>query len=110
VSNLYSTGEYLDRIIEKISDYAFEQSIKRFEQELQRTVQALGQRLTTVTRPNPDSSASSAEQEHEQVVIGPIKLDMPPPWKALLDEITLKYEPIYHSNITAKLKKIAGRH
>jgi|SRR3989344_5627237 len=43
ISNLYSTGEYLDKVIEKISDYNFAKNLKNFE----KGVMELQQRLQT---------------------------------------------------------------
>ena len=106
ISNLYSTGKYLDKIIEKISDYNFAKNIQGFEQsiiELQQKLQS---------QPQPPQSASvtgGTPQSDSQVktIPLPLNVNVKAPWKGLLDEITLKYEPIYHSTIADKLKTIA---
>ncbi len=95
ISNLYSTGEYLDLIITKVSDFSFDESVKNFQ---------------NIFKPNPPVSVPTPTQTPvvniaplQQVVITQIV----PPWKNLLDQITFKHEMIYHSTIVEKLKKIA---
>lgn len=100
ISNLYSTGEYLDALIKEISDYTFEKEI--------------GKEDIVVTK--PPATMLSQENQQQSVTVNPaihpntpqiklIKID--PPWKPRLDLITLKLESIYHSTICYKLKKIA---
>ena len=104
ISNLYSTGEYLDKVIEKISDYNFAKNLKNFE----KGVMELQQRLQT--QPQSSNSASvtgGAFQSNPQLQAVALPLKVKAPWKDLLDEITLKYEPIYHSTVADKLKIIA---
>jgi len=104
ISNLYSTGEYLDKIIEKISDYTFEKNIQGFEQgitELQQKLQTQLQSLQSA------SVTGGTPQSDSQIKAMPLPLNIRAPWKGLLDQITLKYEPIYHSTIANKLKTIA---
>lgn len=94
ISNLYSTGEYLDSIITKVSDSNFDESVKQYQ---------------SIINPNPTSTPAVTQTpvvniaQSQQVVITQIV----PPWKSLLDQITFKHEMIYHSTIIEKLKKIA---
>jgi len=93
ISNLYSTGEYLDLIITKVSDFSFDESVKSFQ---------------NIFKPNPISVPTPTQTSvvniaPQQVVITQIV----PPWKNLLDQITFKHEMTYHSTIVEKLKRIA---
>ncbi len=106
ISNLYSIGEYLDKIIEKISDYNFAKGIQGFEQgitELQQKLQ------TQFQSPQPASVTGGTPQSDSQIkaITLPLNINIRAPWKDLLDLVTLKYEPIYHSTIAEKLKTIA---
>ena len=88
ISTLYSTGEYLDLIINKISDKKFNDSVKQSEQIKQ---------VSLPLKINTD--------KNDGRVFLPIQLEAP--WKHLLDIVTYKHEPIYSSHIGRKLKKIA---
>ena len=113
ISNLYSTGEYLDSIITKVSDTKFETGIKVFEENIERISNLVSK--GTITANVPDISGGQLQSGQQplntkqintkQIIKLPITI--PAPWKNLLDDITFKYEPIYHSTITDKLKKIA---
>ena len=86
ISDLYSTGEYLDSLVKDVSKITFEhqiESVKKVQQQ--------------ILLP-PEGSDSPAE-----VVIP----QLPPIWKARLDIISKQLEPIYHSTILRKLKNIA---
>lgn len=106
ISTLYSTGEYLDTIIAKVSDHTFDEQIKSYESEIKQIVAGLQNPITN------QQSTSSGDQSGAQVIpkivqrAVPVKIQIPPPWKVLLDEISFNYEPIYHSSICEKLKKI----
>ncbi len=107
VSNLYSIGVYSDSIIEKVSDQNFEDGVKVFKEQIKQIASGLQNAM-----PNGQSTASGNQSSEPSNVIAnkiiPIKINIPPPWKMLLDEISYKYEPIYHSEICIKLKRIAG--
>lgn len=97
ISNLYSTGEYLDVLVKEISDYTFREEIKdqkplMFTMPIQ-NVQPQNQNL--------DLDVNQNTAKKLQFV------SMYPPWKPRLELITSKLEPIYHSTIALKLKKIA---
>ena len=106
ISTLYSTGEYLDTIIAKVSDHTFDEQVKSYESEIKQIVAGLQNPITS------QQSTSSGDQSGAQVIpkivqrAVPVKIQIPPPWKILLDEISFNYEPIYHSSICEKLKKI----
>ena len=85
ISDLYSTGEYLDNLIREISQITLEHEIERAK-ELSKQQLLL----------------QSSEPSKTILVPG-----LPPVWKARLDAVSLKLETIYHSTIVGKLKKIA---
>lgn len=96
ISNLYSTGEYLDTLIKEISDYTFKKEIDAPELpmvplSIPQNIQQNSQTVTPVMPGIPQA----------------IRIMMSPPWKPRLDLITFKLEPIYHSTIASKLKVIA---
>ena len=93
ISNLYSTGEYLDSIITKVSDFKFDDNINQFKNIFQQQLPIKPVEMTAGSN----------------VVNIPVPITIQAPWKGLLDGITLKYEPIYHSTIVDKLKKISIR-
>ena len=101
ISNLYSTGEYLDTLIKEISEYTFRKEIE-------------GQKAPIII-PMPSQDAQQQGQtvnpgavQNISQNLGFVNIKMDPPWKARLDLITSKSEPIYNSTIALKLKKIAG--
>ena len=106
ISNLYSTGEYLDSVIAKVSDHVFNDRVSSYKAELGHVFSQLQQNQETVTSltANPQS-APVAPQPIAKVV--PVTINIPPPWKNILDEISYKYEPIYNSDICLRLKDIA---
>lgn len=107
ISSLYSTGEYLDTIIAKVSDHNFDEQVNSYKNEINNIIAGLQNQTIS------QQSTSSGDQSGAQAIPGkaqravPVKIQIPPPWKILLDEISYNYEPIYHSSICEKLKKIA---
>lgn len=109
ISNLYSTGEYLDSIIKKISDHNFDKKIVDFEKEINELFKSMqNSQSTNQTNLLLNNQNDSQRLSQQNVLKVKLPLSLPAPWKDLLDEITLKYEPIYHSTIVEKLKKIAN--
>lgn len=91
ISDLYSTGEYLDNLVGQISQITLEHEIdgaKKVLKQIQSQQQLIMQ--------NPQS------QQIDIVIPGLL-----PVWKSRLDTISLKLEPIYHTSILDKLKKMA---
>jgi len=98
ISNLYSTGEYLDTLIKEISDYTFKKEIKTPQLPM----------ITPIVPQNIQQQSQTINPEVVQAIPQKIRfVTLDPPWKARLDLITFKLEPIYHSTIADKLKKIA---
>lgn len=116
ISNLYSTGEYLDSIIIKISDYNFDDNIKIHKEKIKQTLnvinsqeQFVNNQSTSNTIPDnkPNENIDILTNIKTKKMVVPIKLNIPAPWQILLDEVSYNLEPIYHSSICEKLKKIA---
>ncbi len=117
ISNLYSMGEYLDSIIGKISDAKFERSLKETDDEVEKLKKtsdspvnpAVSQLIIPSSNPNvpnkPPQSIIVTKQPN--ILKQPVLIGIQAPWKPLLDEITNKYEPIYHSTTVDRLKIIA---
>lgn len=80
ISDLYSTGEYLDSQISNVSKATMDAAIEL------------------------DKKIADVQANQRQIVI-PRPLN--PVWKPRLDQVSLKLDLIYHSSIVAKLKKIA---
>jgi len=98
ISNLYSTGEYLDTLIKEISDYTFKKEIKTPQLPM----------ITPIVPQNIQQQSQTINPEVVQAIPQKIRfVTLDPPWKARLELITFKLEPIYHSTIADKLKKIA---
>lgn len=93
ISNAYSTGEYLDSLIQKISDFKFDQSVGRV-QSGQNLSQSVQEQKNITGNPSPQSQF-------------PVVIQLFAPWQELLNEVTMNYEPIYHSAIGLKLRIIA---
>lgn len=104
VSDLYSTGEYLDSIISKVSDTKFETNLRTYYEHIGRVTGVLTKGSTAVT-PQLEPIPQPLEGQEPPFSV-PVSIEIPPPWKGLLDEITYKYEPIYHSEVCGKLKDI----
>lgn len=109
ISNLYSTGEYLDSIIAKVSDQVFEDQVNSYKAEINQVATQLqnNQNPTASITANPQSVVQASQQPVGIQKVVPVKINIPAPWKVLLDEISYKYEPIYNSDICLKLKNIA---
>lgn len=107
ISSLYSTGEYLDSIIAKISDHKFDENIKIHANQIKQIVDNLQNQVHNQqsTSAGAQSGAQTIKQQVQRVI--PIEIPIPAPWQMLLEEISGNYEPIYHSGICEKLKKIA---
>ena len=109
VSNLYSTGEYLDSIIVKISDTNFEDNVKVYKENIQRAIVVMNNNIqsdqSTATNEIPATEKITDSKPARDLI--PVKINIPAPWKILLDEVSYRYEPIYHSNICEKLRNIA---
>jgi hypothetical protein len=88
ISDLYSVGEYLDRLVSNISDVTFKHDIKAAEK-----IENVRQQALMQNQPMPTS-----------VFVPPLL----PVWKIRLESVSSKIDPIYHSTIVEKLRKIAG--
>lgn len=87
ITNLYSSGEYLDNLIQQISDITF-------TNEIQSVIQ----------------SAQDAAKEHEKEKDGNGKVKYIPiksPWKNRLDIVTEQIDLIENTPIFSKLAKLA---
>lgn len=108
ISNLYSTGEYLDSIITKVSDVKFEAGVKVLEENIERISSIVSKSVITANAPDiSGGQLQSGQQTLKTEKFATLPITLPAPWKMLFDDITYKYEPIYHSTIAEKLKKIA---
>ncbi len=111
ISTLYSTGEYLDLIISKISDYKFDRSVIQCGQQEDTMLSGIPNFGVNIPSPLTSQSGplSGAQPAVGQVIGLPIqvKISLPTPGKEILDEISVNYQPIYHSSICEKLKRIA---
>ncbi len=94
ISDLYSTGEYLDRLVEAISQITLEYEVNFVKEIITATIQQPPQQGTTYF---------GAPQGQQQIMVP----NLPAVWKPRLDTISLKIQPIYHSTIVGKLKEIA---
>lgn len=111
ISDLYSTGEYLDEIISKVSDYQFSKMTQDLENKLEQqkgilnslAKMSLGQEAQMSVPITTGGQVSSGQQ----FVPLQVQFQVDTPWSKLFDDIVGKYEPIYHSTIVEKLKKIA---
>lgn len=102
ISNLYSTGHYLDNLIEKISDVMFDFEKEEFSKKINQI-----KNLSPIKKVDTETTEKSETKNIQQDPIIPLNIQIPSPGKPMLDEISNKYEPIYHSSICEKLKKIA---
>ncbi len=100
ISTLYSTGKYLDAIIAKASDTNYRLQEENFTRQTQQIVSQLPLKEN-------NSFSNKTDKKIEPSSSGELSFALKSPWKDLLDAITFAYEPIYHSNIGRKLKKIA---
>jgi len=100
ISNLYSTGEYLDSLIQEISHITLNDEVEKDKKFLEIQLKHQNQKGTLLEGSTYPIAQIS---EHIEVNIPGIR----PVWKGRLDIISLKIEPIYNSTIVLKLKKIA---
>ncbi len=106
ISDLYSAGEYLDSVVDKVSNFSFDQGTKSLERlKKQFEDQAKPASLTQEAQINmPGQNIPPGIVGGQKVLVD---VQIKAPWKDLLDEISLNYEPIYNSSICQKLKDIA---
>lgn len=99
ISDLYSTGEYLDSLIKEISKITLDDDVEKdkklLEVQLKNQPQII---LDGSTYPIAQISQASS------IIIPAIR----PVWNERLKTISLRLEPIYNSTIALKLKRIAG--
>lgn len=132
ISDLYSTGEYLDKIIMMVSDVKFDERVKKtiVEQAKEQVNAQLEQHASKIQR---IVSSVPALQDNGSTTAVPIppstffSQNPPMPLKeefnfsvnvnleynsvttdALFREVVSKYEPIYHSKIVQKIERIAN--
>lgn len=99
ISDLYSTGEYLDSLIKEISKITLDDEVEIDKKLLE--IQLRNQQQITLEGSTYPIAQISQPQN---VVITGIR----PVWKSRLDSISFKLESIYNSTIALKLKRIAG--
>lgn len=109
ISTLYSTGEYLDRIIADISKYKLNKAVEDYEKTIDSIARSIEKGINN-TNQQSITGITDPSQNYGAVIGKPINLtpNVETPWDILFRGIISKYEPIYHSSITNKLKKIAG--
>ncbi len=100
ISDLYSTGEYLDDLIKKISNITLDDQIERDKKSLEIQLKYQSQQQIIIEGSTYPIAQISKPQQISLPGIGPV-------WKKRLDEISFKLESIYNSTIAWKLKKIA---
>jgi hypothetical protein len=110
ISNLYSTGEFLDAVISKIFEWRFDDASRAYYGEKPKKKMSIPiPPLPSITPLSPAGSQSGAQATSGQQVLEIEIPDGPPFWDPLLKEVVFKYEPIYHSTISEKLKKISEK-
>jgi hypothetical protein len=108
ISNLYSTGEYLDSVIAKIDDYKFKKGAKEQDKLHEQIQTFLNPPSFTDTRQTPVMPGLQISPTLLQSPLV-VKVEVPAFWQTLFDEISLNYEPIYNSNVCQRLKDITNR-
>jgi len=104
ISNLYSTGEYLDNQIQLISTITFNDSLEILKSQREAFLKKQLHRQEVNSSP-----ISPAEQSIMLEEVSKLSFQMMPPvWQARLEDISNKVELIYLTNIVLKLRKIAG--
>lgn len=101
ISDLYSTGEYLDSLIKEISQIRLNDEVEKERKRVEIFAKHQSQ-----YPPQLDGSVYPIAQVSSQL----INISFPtisPVWQPILDAISLRIEPIYNSEIVAKLKEIA---
>ncbi|PIU80466.1 MAG: hypothetical protein CO140_00800 [Candidatus Moranbacteria bacterium CG_4_9_14_3_um_filter_40_7] len=91
ISDLYSTGEYLDNLVREISQITLKDEVER------------GKELIKIQFQQQVLIQNQQQDQPTNIVVPGLM----PVWKGRLDKISLRLEPIYHSSIVDKLKKIA---
>jgi hypothetical protein len=104
VSNLYSTGEYLDAVIGEISNYKLQSGFGEYHNQVQQLVNP--EKAASEMKPIPSEKEPSEEIERP-LQLKNVVVQIKAPWEDMLIDITTKYEFIYNSPIAEKLKKIA---
>lgn len=99
ISDLYSTGEYLDNLIKEISKITLDDEIEREKKLLE--IQLRNQQQITLE--GSTYPIAQISQSPNVVIMG-----VGPVWKNRLNTISFRLEPIYNSTIALKLKRIAG--
>lgn len=95
ISNLYSTGEYLDRLVGDISKITLEYEVEIAKKE-----------IIKMTADNLILTGS--EQQNQPKINNLFIPSLPPVWKRRMDATSRNLEMIYNTRIVDKLKKIAG--
>ena len=120
ISTLYSTGEYLDQIIKMVSDNKFDARIhKSLIDQAQQQVNSQMSKFIEAKSVVPVQNESTASVQQNKP--NPVLTSAPPhspisinlhfdsfiSTDILFVQIVDSYDPIYHSDICLKLKKIA---
>lgn len=111
ISDLYSTGEFLDYILRKITDHTFEKNIKENEEEKERLKKDLWPQRNTFSRDDFMFSRvmrTRRKKDKEELIEDEFELeqDFEDKWSIFLD-IAKNIQPVYHSTAIERLKKIA---
>lgn len=102
ISDLYSTGEYLDNLINDISKITLEDDIERDKKLLVEQIKYQQQHPSIILDGSVTYPLAQISQPVNIVIPGIRSV-----WKPRLDAISFGIEPIYHTTIIGKLKKIA---
>jgi len=100
ISNLYSTGEFLDTVILRIFNWKFDYKSNEFYEKIpfiKIKVPSQLEENQSGTSGIMDSSIREREIIKPEIAF----------WNDLLNTVVMKYEPIYHLTIVEKLKRIA---
>ncbi|MFZ2975273.1 MAG: hypothetical protein WA055_01410 [Candidatus Moraniibacteriota bacterium] len=126
ISDLYSTGEYLDSIIKMVSDINFDSRIhddikNQAKEQVNQQLSPFIQKINNFSS-EPQSSTSSSitigniSDKQRSSFLDPIPKNInigvnltinSIPTTILFNEIVSKYEPIYNSDVVGRLKEIA---
>lgn len=122
ISNLYSTGEYLDSVIKMVSDTKFDKKMhdnyaRQAIEQVRQQIYELNNHLSLPVQ-NIEETTSNIQQSNQQAIKPLPKTQFPTNIKVNLQydsidtdilfmDIVGSYEPIYNSTICLKLKKIA---
>jgi hypothetical protein len=94
ISNLYSVGEFLDKVIYHVHEWQFNYNSDLFYEKTPKI-----KVLASIESGNP------ATETKEVLVEKPTS----PFWTPMFKTIVDKYEPIYHSTVVEKIKEIADK-